>query len=326
MADPREDVIQPGAAEAPSAETPANDAPESAAAAKSGELMDPGFLRYLEQLQLVSKKTFLGRLKGERRSKKRGISIEFADYRDYAKGDDLRFLDWNIFGRLDRLFTKLFHEEEDLYLYILVDSSASMAQGEPKKSTFAKKVAAALAYITLAGMDRVCLVGFDQGKYRWMQPARGKGAIWRILSFLEDLPVEGETSLAEGCRRFVMQQKRGGVVVLISDLFDPLGYEDGVKQLLQRNNEVYLLQTLSPQEAHPEMVGSLRLLDVETGEPVEVSVTEELLNVYEKRLRAFQLGVRDFSLRYGMHYLPMISDAPVERLLTDAFKRLGLVA
>ena len=294
---------------------------------KSAEgLMDASFLKYLEQLALVSRKTFLGRLKGERRSKKRGVSIEFADYRDYAKGDDLRFLDWNIFGRLDRLFTKLFHEEEDLYLYILVDSSKSMDTGDPNKAIFAKRMAAALAYITLAGMDRVCLIGFGKERYRWMQPARGKGSIWRILNFLEELPMDGETTLADGCKRFMMQQKQGGVVILLSDLFDPDGCEDAVKQLLQKQNDVYLLQTLSPQELNPDLVGALRLLDVETNEPVEISMTEELMGVYERRLKAFQANIREFSLRYGVHYLPLSSDAPVERLLTDAFRRLGLVA
>ncbi len=301
---------------------PAEPAPD----ASSESLMDASFLKYLEQLALVSRKTFLGRLKGERRSRKRGVSIEFADYRDYAKGDDLRFLDWNIYGRLDRLFTKLFHEEEDLYLYILVDCSKSMDTGEPNKGIFAKRVAAALAYITLAGMDRVCLVGFGKERYRWTQPARGKGSIWRILNFLEELPMDGETTLAEGCKRFMMQQKQGGVVILISDLFDPEGCEDAVKQLLQKQNDVYLLQTLSLQEINPDLVGALRLLDVETNEPVEISMTEELMGVYERRLKAFQANIREFSLRYGIHYLPLSSDAPVERLLTDAFRRLGLVA
>ena len=172
-------------------------------------LLDASFLRHLEQLGLISKKIFLGKMKGERRSKKRGISIEFADYRDYAKGDDLRFLDWNIFGRLDRLFTKLFHEEEDLYLYILLDTSASMNFGEPNKSWFAKRVAAALAYIGLSGLDRVCLIGFNESNYRWMQPTRSKSRIWRIIEFLDNLTLEGETSLTESCRRFALQQDTG---------------------------------------------------------------------------------------------------------------------
>ncbi len=291
----------------------------------SKPLLDASFLKHLEQLGLVSKKIFLGKLKGERRSKKRGVSIEFADYRDYAKGDDLRFLDWNIYGRLDRLFTKLFHEEEDLYLYVVLDTSASMDYGDPNKAWFAKRVAASLAYIALSGLDRVCLVGFCEPYYRWLQPTRGKYQIWRIIDFLEKLPLTGQTSLEEGCRRFAMQQNRGGVVVLLSDLLDPKGYEQGLKHLLQANNDLYLLQVLSPQETNPDLMGALRLIDVETAEDVEISVTEELLSVYERRLKAFQSQVKHFATQYGVHYLPVISDLPVERLLTDSFRRLGLI-
>lgn len=288
-------------------------------------LLDAAFLRHLEQLQLLCKKIFLGRMKGERRSKKRGVSIEFADYRDYSKGDDLRFLDWNIFGRLDRLFTKLFHEEEDLYLYILIDTSASMSMGEPGKAWYAKRVAAALSYISLAGLDRVCLVGFSNERYRWLRPTRGKNRIWSIVEFLEQLPMDGETNLTEGCRRFALQQTRGGVVVLLSDLFSPEGYENAFKHLLQNRNELYIFQVLSPQEIHPDLYGAFRLLDIETGEPVEVSVTEELLNTYERRLRAFQADITRLSHRYGIHYLPVSTEDSIERLLTDTFRHMGLI-
>ncbi len=292
---------------------------------KQSPLLDAAFLRHLEQLSYVSRKIFLGKMKGERRSKKRGFSIEFADYRDYTKGDDLRFFDWNIFGRLDRLFTKLFHEEEDLYLYILIDTSASMRMGEPEKALFAKRMAAALAYISLTGLDRVCLVGFNQEHYRWIQPTRGKGSIWKIIDFLDNLPAQGETTLYDGCQRFALQQNRGGIVLLLSDLMDPNGYEKAFKQLLQRKNDVYILQILSPDEVHPDMVGSLRLLDVETGEPVEISVTEELLNVYERRLKAYQMGIKNTCLRYGIHFMPITTEEPVERILTHTFRRMGLI-
>jgi uncharacterized protein (DUF58 family) len=292
---------------------------------KNGDLLDASFLRYLEQLHMVSKKIFLGRMKGERRSKKRGISIEFADYRDYAKGDDLRFLDWNIYGRLDRLFTKLFHEEEDLYLYVLIDTSKSMDMGDPNKAWFAKRAAAALSYISLAGLDRVCLVGFSSERYRWLQPARGKSRIWAILDFLQQLPVDGTTTLAEGCRKFALQQARGGVVILLSDMFDPDGYEDALKHLLQGRNDLYILHVLSPQDLHPDIYGALRLIDVETNEPVEVTVSEELLNTYERRLRAYQSQIKHSCSRYGAHYMPISSEDSIERLLTNTFRRMGLI-
>ncbi len=292
---------------------------------KGESLLDPKFLSYLEQLGVVSKKVFLGRMRGERRSKKRGISIEFADYRDYSKGDDLRFLDWNIFGRLDRLFTKLFHEEEDLYLYIVIDTSLSMDYGDPNKALYAKRLAAAMAYITLAGYDRVCMVGFSDDSYRWMQPTRGKALIRRIVEYLEELPLSGGTLLYDGCKRFVQQQKRGGVVLLLSDLLDPNGYEEAVKQLLQRRNDVYLIQTLAPQELEPDLVGDLKLIDVENNDQVEISMHGELLNIYERRLKAFQSQIKEFSHRYGIHYMPVSTGTPIERMLSTTFRRLGLI-
>src|ERR1700736_5946228 len=124
-------------------------------------LLDPQFLARLEQLELVSRKIFLGRLKGERRSKRKGQSVEFADYRNYVVGDDLRFLDWNLYGRLDKLFIRLFMEEEDLHFYILIDNSMSMNYGNPTKLYYAKQVAAALGFVGLVNMDRVIVEAFN---------------------------------------------------------------------------------------------------------------------------------------------------------------------
>lgn len=292
---------------------------------KQDSILDPAFLGYLEQLGIVSRKIFLGRMRGERRTKKHGVSIDFADYRDYSKGDDLRFLDWNIFGRLDRLFTKLFHEEEDLYLYIVIDTSLSMDYGDPNKFIYVKKIAAALAYITLSGYDRVCLVGFSDDQYRWMQPTRGKALIRRIVEYLENLPPSGGTVLYDGCKRFIQQQKRGGIVVLLSDLLDPNGFEEGVKQLLQRRNDLYVIQTMAPQELEPDLVGDLKLIDVENDDQVEISMSGELLNIYERRLKAFQSQIKNFSHRYGIQYMPVSTGLPVEKMMSNTFRRMGLI-
>ena len=144
-------------------------------------ILDPEFMSKLDQLELISRKIFTGKMKGERRSKKRGISIEFADYRDYSPGDDLRFLDWNIYGRLDRLFLKLFMEEEDLFVYLLVDRSISMDFGEPTKLDYAKKVAAALGYIALVNMERVAVGGFSDTVHDYFRPSRGNDAAFQYF-------------------------------------------------------------------------------------------------------------------------------------------------
>src|SRR5919108_1904491 len=147
-------------------------------------LLSPEFLHRLEQLELVSRKIFLGRMKGERLSKRKGQSVEFADYRNYVIGDDLRFLDWNLFARLDRLFIRLFLEEEDLHFYILIDNSLSMDFGTPTKLHYAKQLAAALGFIGLANLDRVVIEAFNERLTQTMPAARGRRSLWRLLDFL----------------------------------------------------------------------------------------------------------------------------------------------
>src|ERR671935_168197 len=144
-------------------------------------LLDPEFLARLEQLELVSRKIFTGRMKGERRSRRKGQSVEFADYRNYVVGDDLRFLDWNLYARLDRLFLRLFMEEEDLHFYILIDNSLSMDFGTPTKLHFAKQVAAALGYIGLVNLDRVVVEAFNDRLVQSMPAARGRRSVWRLM-------------------------------------------------------------------------------------------------------------------------------------------------
>src|SRR6058998_3239844 len=146
-------------------------------------LLDPQFLARLEQLELVSRKIFLGRLKGERRSKRKGQSVEFADYRNYVIGDDLRHLDWNLYARLDRLFIRLFMEEEDLHFYVLIDNSLSMDFGTPTKLHYAKQVAAALGFIGLVNLDRVMIEAFNNRLTQSLPAVRGKRSLWRVLEF-----------------------------------------------------------------------------------------------------------------------------------------------
>ncbi|MFH1738723.1 MAG: DUF58 domain-containing protein [bacterium] len=290
------------------------------------DLLSPEFLAKLERLRLISKKTFLGRMKGERRTRRRGTSVEFADYRDYARGDDLRFLDWNIYGRLDRLFLKLFHEEEDLHVYILVDRSGSMDFGEPNKFLHARRFAAALSYIALAGMDRVAIGAFSADDFQWCQPLRGAGQIQKVLRFLQGLDAVGDTDLESGSLQLRVRQMRPGIILLLSDFFDPEGYEEGLRILSQGNNDVFAIQVLAPEEVEPDLVGSLRLLDLETNEPVEISVSGELIRRYVKRLSAFQEKIAQFCIRRGIHHLVTRSDEDVVTLVSHSFRRLGLVS
>src|SRR5215467_8976718 len=181
-------------------------------------LLDAKFLHRLEQLELVSRKIFLGRLKGERRSKRKGQSVEFADYRNYVIGDDLRFLDWNLFARLDRLFIRLFMEEEDLHFYILLDNSLSMDFGTPSKLHYAKQLAAALGFIGLVNMDRVVMEAFNNRLTQSLPPVRGRRSLWRLMDFLQKIEPAGPSDLHRALRSFTIKSSGKGIVVLLSDL------------------------------------------------------------------------------------------------------------
>lgn len=292
---------------------------------ESTALLDPEFMRKIEQLTLISRKVFTGRIKGERRSRKRGTSVEFADYRNYVAGDDLRFIDWNIYVRLDRLFLKLFQEEEDLHVYILLDISGSMAFGKPEKMAYARKVAAALAYIGLVNLDRV-VVGCFSSRIRETLPAmRGRTQVWKLLRFLSGLHPEGTTRLATSVRDFVLRHRRRGVVILISDFLDREGWEDALKLFLARSLDVFTLQVLAPEEVDPKVAGDLRLVDMEDGDETEVTVSAPLLKVYSRNLQAFLGGIRDYCSRRGITHIFTTTETPFDKLVMNYLRIRGLL-
>lgn len=285
-------------------------------------LINADLIRQLEQLELVVRRLYAGRTHGEKRSKRRGQGSEFADYREYTQGDDLRFIDWNVYGRLDRLFVRLFHVEEDLRLGVYLDSSLSMAFGNPDKLLYAKKIAAALSYIALANMDRVTI---ETGIARRMEPLRGKQQVWRLLEYLEDLKAEGQTDLEEGLKQFSLRNSAPGMKVVISDFMDKAGYARALKWLLRGTDQVILVHVLSPQEIKPEIVGDLSLVDCEDGELTEVSITSGLLKRYEANLKTLIGGLRDFSRTRGLAYFLADTSAPVEQIVLTAMRRSGVL-
>ena len=288
-------------------------------------LLDPQFLARLEQLELVSRKIFLGRMKGERRSKRKGQSVEFADYRNYVVGDDLRHLDWNLFARLDRLFIRLFLEEEDLHFYILIDNSLSMDFGTPTKLHYARQVAAALAFIGLVNMDRVVIEAFNERLTQSLPPARGRRSFWRVVDFLQKLEPSGPSDLRQSLRTFSIRSSGKGVVVLLSDLMDKEGYEDALRYLVARQLDIYVIQILSQEEIEPEIVGDLKLVDGEDSDEAEITVSGPLLKKYKQNLAAFRGGLHEFCARRGISYLFTSNQVPFEQLIFSYLRRRGLL-
>jgi uncharacterized protein (DUF58 family) len=288
-------------------------------------LLDPDFLARLEQLELVSKKIFLGRMKGERRSKRKGQSVEFADYRNYVVGDDLRFLDWNLYARLDRLFIRLFMEEEDLHFYILVDNSLSMDFGTPSKLHFAKQLAAALGFIGLVNMDRVVIEAFNDQLTQSMPAVRGRRSLWRMMDFLRKIESAGPSNLRQALKTFALKCSGKGIVVLLSDLMDKGGYEDALRYLVTRQLDIYVIQILSQEEIEPEVVGDLKLVDIEDEDVAEITVSAPLLKRYKQNLAAYRAALHEFCTRRGITYLFTSNQVPFDRLVLTYLRQRGLV-
>jgi uncharacterized protein (DUF58 family) len=298
---------------------------ETASPATDKPLLDPQFLARLEQLELVSRKIFLGRMKGERRSKKKGQSVEFADYRNYVVGDDLRALDWNLFARLEKLFIRLFMEEEDLHFYVLIDNSLSMDFGNPTKLHYAKQVAAALAFIGLVNMDRVVIEAFNDRLTQSLPAVRGKRSLWRVLDFLQKLAPAGPSDMKQAMRTFSLKSSGKGIVIVLSDFMDKGGYEDALRYLVARQMDIYVIQVLSHEEIEPEIVGDLKLVDIEDEDVAEVTVSAPLLKRYKQNLAAYRAAMHEFCSRRGVSYLFTSNQVPFDKLVLQYLRQRGLV-
>src|SRR5436189_4404861 len=297
----------------------------STATERTSTILSPQLLAQLERLELVSRKVFRGRMKGERKSKRKGQSVEFADFRQYVPGDDLRFIDWNLFARLERLYLKLFLEEEDLHFYALVDTSTSMEFGEPTKLQYAKQLAAALGFIGLCRADRVKIESLGTSSRKPGPTLRGRASLWRMQDYLAGIEPGENISLTDGVKNFCLRNSGKGILVLVSDLMDKEGYEKALRFLVTQQMDVYLLHVLSPEELNPEVKGDLKLIDCEDEDVAEITVSRPLMEKYKRTLATFVDGAREFCTRRGMNYLMVSTETPVETLVANYLRKRGLV-
>ena len=282
------------------------------------------FLPRLERLTLASKRTFKGRVRGERKSPRKGISVEFCDYRPYGVGDDLRYVDWNIYGRLDRLYLKLFVDEEDLCLHLLLDASASMDYGAPTKFDYGVRLAAALGFVGLVNLEHVGTSAVRERVAEGWSPTRGRNQFLPLVEFLLRLRPGGTTGLNEGLTSYALRARDPGLAVLISDLMDPSGYESGLRALLERRFDVHVIHMLAAAELDPTFGGDLRLVDAETGETRELTLDHEALRQYRRRLRQFLDQAEAFCNANEVSYHRVATDAPLEAVVLKQLKGLLL--
>lgn len=294
------------------------------ATSQSIPLLSPDLLARLERLELVSRKVFRGRMKGERRSRRKGQSVEFADFRHYVPGDDLRLIDWNLYARLDQLFLKLFLEEEDLHFFALIDASESMNFGDPTKLRVAKQLAAALGYVGLCRADRVSVAALGpQG--RRAPILRGRASLWKMLQYLESVSSGTNVSLYDGVKDFSIRNSGTGVAVLLTDLMDKQGYESALRMLIGRRMDVFVMHILSPEEIDPPLRGDRKLIDVEDGDSAEVTINSYVLEKYKQTVQSFIGSVKTFCARRSIVYIPVRTETPVETIVTKYLRERGVV-
>ena len=306
-------------------------------------LLTPELLRRLEQFQLLAARRAKSSAKGERRSRARGQSVEFADHRSYVPGDDFRYLDWNLFGRLDKLFLKLYEEERELPVRIFLDASESMTFGEPRKFDFARQVAAAIGYVALCGFDRVSVIPFPnaQGRtqtappdnntaFNYNQQATVEGALRSVRGRKSSMPffqnisalnAAGGADLNESLRRGAIEARAAGLAVVLSDFLDPAGYESGLTALVGRGFQVNVVQILSPEELAPTTFGDLRLVDSESGGLQEVTFGRYRMKAYQQTVQSFIQRLREFTTKRGINFFMAPANMDLQDLLLKQLRK-----
>ena len=284
----------------------------SQAAEQQSLVFNADFLRKLERLELLAKKVFRGLIRGEHATPRRGRGLEFADFRRYRPGDDLRYIDWNIYARLDRLFLKLYASEEDITLHVLLDVSASMGFGEPLKFDHARKLAAALAYIGLSNLDRVSLSVFADALGSKLVPLKTKHHMATVLDFLSAQPTAGRTDFSVSLREFAARNPSPGLVVVISDILGGVGVESGLDALRYAGHDLMVVQTLAEDEIDPPLDGALSLVDSEDTTALKVTVDEELRRLYQVQLQSALGDIESYCRRSGVEYLRTSTAIPFE--------------
>ncbi|MCH2109034.1 MAG: DUF58 domain-containing protein [Polyangiaceae bacterium] len=288
---------------------------------QDAERFDEDFLKRPEGLALSSRKLQQGGYRGERRAKKRGSGVEFADHRPYVLGDDIRSLDFGVYQRLGKLLIRLYEEEEDLSIYFLIDTSASMAGRDGAQFRSMQRLVAALSYVGLARLDRVSLVGLsDQGNLQ-LPPTRGKQRVFRLLRFLSELKPSGGTDLEARIKLFVSARPRKGLVFLASDFFDDRGFERGLNVLRYHRFEVVALQFDESGRGGDALRGQRSLVDMETNQRVSVVVDDRLhQRVHEKRERRSQ-DLLQFCRSKGVELFQLDPARKVEELVFQVLGR-----
>lgn len=303
-------------------------------------LLDPQTLTALDRLAIAAKNRVRGTVQGKRRSRRLGASLDFADYRLYTPGDDIRQLDWNAYGRTGKPFVKLFLDERELPVHLYIDASRSMGFGTispgaadapapplpaADKFTYARQLAAAVGYIALSGSDRVDVKLFGERVHAELPPMRGKGSLPRLLGFLQQASLQPAGRLEGALRRPAAVPARPGISWVFSDFLEETGVRETLAYLQAARQEVVAVQVLAREELSPQLAGDLRLIDSERRTGKEVALSSAVLRAYRAAAREYTEGLRAFCRERGMAYVLAMTDVPVAEQAALSFRREGLL-
>lgn len=286
------------------------------------ELFDAGFFSRLNHLKLAMHIRLDKGLSGGRKSSAKGSSVEFSDFREYLPGDDIRRIDWNVYGRLDKFYVKQFMEEKEAFYHIFLDTSASMDFGEKKKSVMALRLAAVFAWLVLKQLDRVEILTLGDGRLGKTSPVIGRGSFQRLLNELEQVSFEGDTRISEAVKKCSLGGR--GICILISDFLDPHGVDEAIRYLTFKRQEIFLIQVLAREEVEFDGEGTLALEDMETGNQVRVTVTRQTIRAYEEALESHEQALQRLAKRYGCAFLQVIADEDLDKVIFQTLKQKGI--
>jgi uncharacterized protein (DUF58 family) len=284
---------------------------------------DAAFLQTLEALNLLARRTLAGDDRAERLTPRKGASLEFADYRRYTPGDEIRYIDWNVYARHGNLFVKEFTAEENVHVSVLLDTSRSMDFGG--KFQAAKELAAALGYIGLSNYDTLSLFTFGSEVRPIKKFLRGKGRVFELLSAVGSLQAEGETDMKRAFGPSLPRLRGRSLVLLITDFYDLAGYSDGIRELLSQRFGVHLIHMVSREEMTPKARGRFSLLDLETGKSKDATLMPRTLEAYCRRFRAFCSEVEAFGRSHELAYARVFSDDTLEHRVVEILRAGGIV-
>jgi uncharacterized protein (DUF58 family) len=286
---------------------------------------DKEFLRKLERLHLIAKRVSWAGARGEHTASRKGFSLEFSDYRRYQRGDDLRYVDWNVYRRLERLLVKVFTAEEEMNVYLLVDTSRSMAEGNPAKLDYARRVAAALGYIGLKNLDRVGGATYSSRLHAPLNLGRGRKQILALFNFLNSLSCAGDTDLRTAMHSFTTLSPHPGFVVVISDFFDPAGWRAALEELSLKRHQVLAIHIVDDQEIEPKPLGDVALVDVEGGRERKFFLDVELVRRYRIELADYFKEIEGVCAARKIDYLRASTRMPFDDFILQMLRQVRSV-